>query len=444
MKKTLIVVAVVIVAALVVWKVAVGNGGDSGRTYEFADVTRGDLTNVISATGTLSAVGTVEVGTQVSGIIDKVFVDFNDDVHKNQVLAVIDTTFLAASVHDVKASVLRAQAQYDKTLRDHERATDMFDRGLVSEAELEDALTAMMSARGTLLSAEASLQRSLVNLEYAVIRSPIDGTVIMRSVEAGQTVAASLSSPTLFIIAEDLRDMEIHALVDESDIGYIREGMQATFTVEAHLDKEFGAAVRQVWLQPETIQNVVNYTVVLDASNDEGILYPGMTATIDFVIDEVHDALIVPNAATRLRATTSMLAEVRDQMTANMSDEEREAARQRMAARSGGTTGAGAPAGGAQTAGAMAGGAAMAASRGGFGGAPGQQAEGTARLWYLDDKGRLKVAKVETGVTDGRHIEIMDGDEIREGMQVITSVEEPEDNSSVSNNPLSQSFGRRH
>jgi RND family efflux transporter MFP subunit len=359
------------------------------------------------------------------------------------VLAVIDTTFLAASVRDARANVLKAQSQYDKTLRDHDRATDMFDRGLVSEAELEDALTTMMSARGTLLSAEASLQRSLVNLEYAVIRSPIDGTVIMRSVEAGQTVAASLSSPTLFVIAEDLRDMEIHALVDESDIGYIREGMPATFTVEAHLDREFDAVVRQVWLQPETIQNVVNYTVVLDARNDDGILYPGMTATIDFVVDEVHDVLLVPSAALRLKATPSMFAEMRDQMVAQMTDEERAAMQKRIAARAAeaGRSSQGGTSGGSG-AGASYGGA---SASGGFpGGGFGQTEEGTGRLWYLDDKGKLNIVTVETGVTDGRHTEIKDGDRIREGMQVITSVEEPEQDANVSNNPLSQTFGRRH
>ncbi len=431
MKKTLVIIAVIVVAALIVWKVAAGGRGDSGRTYEFADVTRGDLTNVISATGTLSAVGTVEVGTQVSGIIDRVLVDFNNDVHKGQVLAVIDTTFLAASVRDARATVLKAQSQYDKALHDQERAADLFDRNLVSEVELEDAETTMTSARATLLSAEAGLKRTQVNLEYAVIRSPIDGTVIMRSVEAGQTVAASLSSPTLFIIAEDLRDMEIHALVDESDIGYIREGMHATFTVEAHLDREFDAVVRQVWLQPETVQNVVNYTVVLDAQNEDGILYPGMTATIDFVVDQVHDVLLVPNTALRLRATPSMFVEMRDQMLAQMSDEEREAFQQRMAARAS----SGAPQGGAPSGGVPSGGFAA--------GGVGQAEEGTGRLWYLDDKGKLQMVRVETGVTDGRETEIMDGDQVHEGMKVITSVEEPEDDSNVSNNPLSQRFGRR-
>ncbi len=437
MKKTLIIVAVVAVAALVVWKVTAGKGGGSGRTYEFAEVTRGDLTNVISATGTLSAVGTVEVGTQVSGIIDKIYVDFNDNVHENQVLAVIDTTFLAASVRDARASVLTAQSKYDKAMHDYERASNMFDRDLASEAELEDAETAKTAARGALLSAEASLQRAQVNLQYAVIRSPIDGTVIMRDVEEGQTVAASLSSPTLFIIAEDLHDMEIHALVDESDIGYIREGMAATFTVEAHLDRKFDAVVRQVWLQPETVQNVVNYTVVLDAENKDGTLYPGMTATIDFVIDEVHDVLLVPNSALHLKATQSMFAEMRDEMMAQMTDEQRAEAKERMAARAATNSSASrsesaARSGGSQPLGGF--------PAGGFG----QNEEGEGRLWYLDDKGKLKMARVETGVTDGRHTEIVDSDQIREGMKVITSVEEHEEDANVSNNPLSQRFGRRH
>lgn len=432
MKKRTLVIAIIVAvcAAVAVWQLSGRDGSSSGRTYEFAEIARGDLTNIISATGTLSAVGTVEVGTQVSGIIERVLADFNDDVRKGRVLAVLDTTFLAASVRDARANVLKAQAQYDKTLRDHERATDMFERGLVSEAELEVALTNMMASRGSLLSAEASLQRSRVNFDYAVIRSPIDGTVIMRSVEEGQTVAASLSAPTLFIIAEDLRDMEIHALVDESDIGHIREDMIATFTVEAYIDDTFEAAVRQVWLQPETIQNVVNYTVVLDATNDEGLLYPGMTATIDFVVDAVHDVLIVPSAATRFRPTMSMFEEMREKMMANMSEEERAAMQQRTAS-GGAAHGGGAP---AQPGG---------VPGGGFGGGMfGKPEEGTARLWYLDD-GILSVARVRTGVTDGRSTEIVDGQDVVEGMQVITSVEEPEEDDGMSSNPLSATFGRR-
>jgi HlyD family secretion protein len=250
----------------------------------------------------------------------------------------------------------------------------------------------------------------------------------MRSVEQGQTVASSLSAPTLFIIAEDLRDMEIRALVDESDIGHIREGMTATFTVEAYVDDTFKGVVRQVWLQPETIQNVVNYTVVLDAGNDEGLLFPGMTATVDFLVDEVHDVMLVSSAATRLRPTTSMYAEIREKIMASMTDEERAQVEQRMAA-GGGAPGGGAPAGG---------------SSGGFGGAMfGQPEEGTARLWYLEEDGSLAVARVRTGVTDGRSTEIVDGTDVAEGMQVIVFAEEPEEDEGGSNNPLSATFGRR-
>lgn len=398
-------VIVVVVAAAALYIVR-RNGRQMGERYEFVEMRRGDLENVISSTGTLSAVGTVEVGTQVSGTIDAVLVDYNESVAKGRVLAVLDTTLLDASVRDARAGVLRSTAEYDQAVRDHGRNQELRGKNLISEVDLDDSLTRVQTTYASLLSAEASLDRAQANLGYAVIRSPIDGTVIMRNVEPGQTVAASFSTPTLFVIAEDLSEMEIHVLVDESDIGQIEVGQAVGFTVEAYMDDTFHGTVRQIWLQPEIVQNVVNYTVVVDASNEGGLLLPGMTATTDFVISEKHDVLLVPNAALRFEPTLEMMEEFRASM------EKREAALPDSARQMRGAQGM---------------------HGGHFGGGPGALptmpggGEGNvARLWHVDSEGAPSVVSVLTGATDGRSTEIVRGPGVREGMRVISGVKQQE------------------
>ncbi len=434
MKKWIVIaLAAVVVVVAVVLALRNGGAGSDAERYEFVEVTRGDLENIITSTGTLSAVGTVEVGTQVSGSVSHVLVDYNESVTTGQVLAVLDTTMLSASVRDARASVMRTKALSEQADRELVRAYELFSNKLISDAEFEDIGTSAKSAEASLLSAAASLDRTLANLSYAVIRSPIDGTVIMRSVEPGQTVAASFSTPTLFIIAEDLSKMEIRALVDESDIGQIMEGQNVRFTVEAYIDEEFKGVVRQVWLQPQTVQNVVNYTVVIDAANDRDLLYPGMTATVDFMIDEVRDVLLVPNVALRFQPSESMIEEFRSAMQERMKDMS-DSERQEMSAERGGAPGAagtgghGSPGNGPGL-----------GSSSGMGG--GNAFGAAARLWYLDDEGRPSVARVRTGATDGRVTEIVDGRGITEGTNAITKVNE--DDSSGSSNPLSSAIRRR-
>jgi HlyD family secretion protein len=369
--------------AIVVWQFAGRSGPEQTGRFEFVEVERGDIENIVSSSGTLSAVGTVEVGTQVSGSIAKIFADYNETVRAGQVLAVLDTTMLSASVRDARAGVVRARSLHNQAVRDYDREQDLHTNGLISDAQLSDTQTSVETARAGVLSAEASLDRSRANLRYAVIRSPIDGTVIMRNMEPGQTVAASFSTPTLFVIAEDLSEMEIHALVDESDIGAIREGQSVRFTVEAYMDEEFTGTVRQIWLQPQTVQNVVMYTVVVDARNDRGLLYPGMTATTDFLIDERHDVLMVSNAALRLRATPGMFEEMRATMearTAELPDSLRQAMQERMARRGGGAGGH--PGGGGGS------GSGPPGGMSGMGGMGGGSSDDTAMLWYVDGEGR--------------------------------------------------------
>lgn len=429
MRKLLIVVAVVVVAVVGI-VIAKGRGKDGDSKYTFGEVTRGDLKSVVSATGALSAVGTVEVGTQVSGTLAKLYVDFNDPVHRGQVLAVLDTTMLATSVKDARAGVLRAQSQLDKARLDQDRISELFAQSLVSKADYETSATALTAAQAGLVSAQASLERARANLNYAVIRSPIDGTVIERSIEPGQTVAASLSAPKLFVIAEDLSKMEILALVDESDMGQVKVGQRATFTVEAQPESEFSGTVRQVRLQPETVSNVVSYTVVLDAKNDEGLLLPGMTATIDFIVDERKNVLLVPGAALRIKPTEEMFAEARGSMPKEEEEQDE-----------GGPPSAGA----APAAGDHASMRGKGAGQGGWGGQGSQNGSSDrALVWYLDERGKLAFVPIVKGATDGRNTEVAEG-ALKEGMQIIVGLGEGAAGASSGErtNPLTPTFGRR-
>jgi HlyD family secretion protein len=269
--------------------------------YLFATVEQGPLETLVSSTGTLAALETVEVGTQVSGTIARLEVDYNDHVRKGQVLAVLDQALFAAQVQEAEANVAKARATLTQAEDEQRRNQPLFDKGFLSAQEFLPISTGVNTARAARAAAEASLTRARTNLAYTVIRSPIDGTVIKRSIEAGQTVAASLNTPTLFLIARDLAQMQIEADVDESDIGQIRTGQPVRFTVQSHPDETFQGRVSQVRLQPRTISNVVNYTVLVEASNDKGLLLPGMTATIDFVVNRLENALLVPNAALRFQ-----------------------------------------------------------------------------------------------------------------------------------------------
>jgi HlyD family secretion protein len=266
-------------------------------SFKFAQVSRGKLEVLVTSTGTLAAVETVEIGTQASGTIEQLLVDYNDQVKKDQVLALLDQSSFNASVNKAKADVLKAQAELKQAEDEFRRNAPLQEKGYISEQEFLPIRTAVDTTKASLQSAAASLEQAQINLEHTVIRSPIDGTVIDRSVDAGQTVAASLSTPTLFLIAEDLSRMQIETQVDETDIGQIRQGQSVRFTVQSYFDQDFTGSVRQIRLQPETVDNVVTYTVIVDANNESGQLMPGMTATVDFVVHQSENALLVPVAA---------------------------------------------------------------------------------------------------------------------------------------------------
>ena len=240
---------------------------------------RGDLQALVSATGTLQAVTTVSVGTQVSGQVSALLVDFNDHVKKGQLLARIDPTIAQQGVADAQANLEKLQAQANQATRDQDRNRELSAAGLIARAQLEQGGAALQVAEATERSADIALQRAQQNLSYTSIYAPIDGVVVERNVNIGQTVAASLSAPQLFLIANDLTQMQILAQVGESDIDRIKQGQPVTFTVQALPGQTFTGTVQQVRLQSTTVDNVVNYTVVVTLENPDGKLLPGMTAT---------------------------------------------------------------------------------------------------------------------------------------------------------------------
>lgn len=287
------------VTAVAVVTVLVRNGRGNQPAYRFEEVDRGDIQVAISATGTVNAVTNVLVGSQVSGTIAKIFVDFNDRVTEGQVLAQLDPTFLQATVREQQANVERAQAQVNDARRTLTRTQELFKQSFVSQADLDGATTAVESAEATLRQSEASLERAQVNLRYATIKTPISGVVVSRNVDVGQTVAASLQAPTLFTIANDLRKMQVQASVDEADIGGVTVGQTVSFRVDAFPEEMYGGTVSQVRLAPTVVQNVVTYQVIIDVDNPQMRLLPGMTATVSIEQDHRDEVLRVPLQALR-------------------------------------------------------------------------------------------------------------------------------------------------
>ena len=310
----LIAVGVLLLAAAT-W-LFTGTRKEDASTYRLATVERGDLEATVSSTGTLSAVTTVQVGTQVSGKIVAIHADFNDRVKQGQLIAQIDPVLLQQTVRDAQAGLERSQAELEQTQREYERNKQLFERKVLTEIDFNTAKYAYDVAQANVKSAQVTLERARQNLAYANIYAPIDGVVVERDVDVGQTVAASLSAPQLFLIANDLSQMQILAAVDESDIGAIHEGQSARFTVQAYPNETFTGSVKQVRLQSKTTENVVNYTVVVSVSNPNAKLLPGMTATIDFLTGSAKDVLLVPNAALRFRPTEEMRAQVRKRFAA--------------------------------------------------------------------------------------------------------------------------------
>ena len=341
-----------------------------GVNYDMAPVERRDISSFVTAIGNVSAVTTVEVGTQVSGTIKEIYADYNSIVNKGQIIALIDPTTFEAQVEQAQATLMQARAGLQRaqaTLADAKRNLDrqkmLWERDLIARSDLDSAQTdydlavaGVSEADANVLQAQASLKKVETDLGYTRIYSPVDGIVVSRDVDAGQTVAASFQTPTLFTIAQDLTKMQIETNVDEADIGNVREGLEVTFTVDAYPNAVFSGRIKQVRIASSVVENVVTYPVIIDVSNPDLMLKPGMTANVTIITDKKENVLAVPSAAFRYRPSAY----------------EGELLRGRV-------------------------------------------------LWVLEE-GRPLPVQVETGITDGAYVEIK-SDDLKEGDRVIIGEE---------------------
>lgn len=297
-KKALVIAAVAAIATLAVWLLS-GGKKEEKITFDTAAVAPANIMNSITATGTIEPVTSVTVGTQVSGIVSKLFVDYNSVVKKGQVIAELDKTNLMSQLNTAKTQLATAQSQLNYQTANYKRYKTLFEKGLVAADDFDNAKLSYTQAKEQVASAKEEVQRAQTNLGYATITSPIDGVVLSKSVEEGQTVAASFSTPELFTIAQDLTNMQVVADVDEADIGDVKEGERVSFTVDAYPDDTFEGEVKQVRQEATTTNNVVTYEVVISAPNADLKLKPGLTANVTIYTAERKGVLSVPSKALR-------------------------------------------------------------------------------------------------------------------------------------------------
>ena len=357
-QKGWIAIAVIVVVIIALWKCS-GGKKEEKVTFETAKVEKGNIQTSITATGTIEPVTSVTVGTQVSGIVSRLYVDYNSVVKRGQVIAELDRTNLISELNAQKASLASAQSSLNYQQSNYERYKTLFDKGLVSADEYESARLQYEQAKQQVAQSRESVQRAQTNLGYAAITSPIDGVVLSKAVEEGQTVAASFNTPELFTIAQDLTNMRVIADIDEADIGGVKEGQRVTFTVDAFPEDTFEGSVTQVRQQATTESNVVTYEVVISAPNVDLKLKPGLTANVTIFTLEKNDVLTVPAKALRFQPNEALLKE-------------------------------------GQTI---------------------EDCEGMRKVWTLENN-VFKAHKVETGTTNGVMTEITGG--IAEGTEVLT------------------------
>lgn len=378
-KKSAVLILAVLAAAGV-WRYTSTQANSADMSYRTAAVQRGNLRSVIQATGTLNAEETVDVGTQISGTIDEIYVDYNDKVTKGQLIAVMDDRTQQADVDVAKANILsakadlsKAQANLLKAQKDLRRTRELARKDLIARSDLDADEVAEATARADVEAAkakiaqyEAALRKSDINLGHTKIYSPVDGVVVAKNVEKGQTVAASYQTPSIAEIARDLKLMQVEVSVDEADIGSVRVGQKAEFTVDAYASRTFGGTVTQVRISPSTTDNVVSYTVIVKVANDDEVLMPGMTANVSLVVSEKRGVLLVPNSALRYRPVTP--SEIKDAPPSRKP----------------------------------------------------RIAEVTAPAVYVLQNGEPVKVEVEKGITDGQNTEILSG--VEEGVRVVIGV----------------------
>lgn len=394
---------------LVLGTLACSGGGKDKEQYKTEKADRGDITMTVTATGTLSAVTTVQVGSQVSGVISALHADFNSRVKQGQLLAELDPTPFQAQVEQRQADVTKAKVEAANARITYDRQRRLVAAGLAAQADLDSARAAYEGANAQVQQSNAALQQSLTNLKYTKILSPIDGIVVDRQYDVGQTVAASFQAPTLFSIAQDLTKMQVQADVDQSDIGRIAVGQVARFTVDSYPDQEFRGRIAQIRLNATVAQNVVTYPVIVEVGNPDEKLRPKMTANVTIDVATVQDVLRIPNAALRFKPEGTGAA----------------AGAQR-AGQANTTTAAGGAAGGGGASPERAA-AQMGERRRGVAGAAAPWGRGGAAkprgqtIYLLDETRKPKPVTIQTGITDGHFTAVVAGD-VKPGDLVITGL----------------------
>jgi HlyD family secretion protein len=309
MKRVIISGALLAVAAAAILIVH-GCKKSQSYTFETATVQKGSITNTVTATGTLKAITSVVVGTQVSGIVEKLYVDFNSRVKKGQILAELDKVALNSQVDQAQATLESAKASTEYEQSNFERSKALYDKNLIAQADYDLAKFNYEQSKASLKNAKGSYDKAVVNLKYATIYAPIDGVVMNRAVDEGQTVAANFNTPEIFTIAQDLTQMKVEADIDESDIGQVKVGQRVEFGVDAFPDDKFAGTVMQIRLSPKTTSNVVTYTVIINAQNPDQKLLPGMTADIVIYVEETADVLVIPYKAVKFTPEADYLARI--------------------------------------------------------------------------------------------------------------------------------------
>ena len=305
---------VLIVCGLLCWWLCPFSSGKK-KGYITADIIRGDVVQTVTASGEIQPVNTINVGSQVSGTIEDILVDYNSHVKKGDILLKIEPSVLQSTVDEAKASLDSARAELKYAKSEFERNKSLYNDGFISRAEMEKSQTTYEQAIQAVNKAQYSYERAETNLGYATITSPVDGTVISRKVDKGQTVAASFQTPDLFEIAEDLSKMQIETAVSEADIGMVKEGLPVTFTVDAYPNQTFQGNIQQIRLSPTNVSNVVVYTVVIDVDNADLKLMPGMTAFVTVVVAEAKDVWKTKNSALLMRSFKNVIKDVSDDIT---------------------------------------------------------------------------------------------------------------------------------
>lgn len=385
MKNKKLIISSIIALAIVAILVYIYTKNDNAVTIEAKTIAvkKGNVTTMITATGTIEPITKVEVGTQVSGVVEKIFVDYNSVVKEGQLIAELDKTNLKATLTQTQSTYDNAvnQKNYMKTIYDRQKS--LFENQVISQSDFDEANYNYQTAIGTVTQRLSDLQKAKTNLSYADIYSPIDGVVLSRDIDEGQTVAASLSTPTLFTIAQDLKEMQVEADVDEADIGQVKEGQRVSFTVDAYIGEEFEGIVTQVRLNPTVTSNVVTYTVVIKAENPDLKLKPGLTATISIYTLELKDVLTTEAKAINFKPKPKEVAAYHKQEKLAV-EQKSERSTEKTTKR------------------------------------PTNKDKGSV-VWVYSSTGEIKAQKVTLGASDGVNVQIIEG--VAEGDKVVYSLE---------------------